>query len=135
LSINNLPDEVLLETFDSFRRGVDPYDQKWKREHLWLILAHVCAKWRAVVFASINRSDLSITVGLEQPGHIKAILSSPLPLFLDYRRTPDCQWKEDFTGMTGSAHWRMRAALKLHRDRVPKDSSRLLCNVVKRTQT
>jgi hypothetical protein len=118
LSINNLPDEVLLEIFDSFRQGVDPYDQKWKKEHLWLNLAHACAKWRAVVFASINRLDLSITVGPEKPGHIKTILSSPLPLSLDYRRTPDCQWEEDIAGITGSALWRMRTVLKHHTDRV-----------------
>ena len=109
---------MLLEIFDSFRQGVDPYDQKWKKEHLWLNLAHVCPKWRAVLFASTNRLDLGITVGPEKPGHIKTILSSPLPLFLDYRRTPDSQWEDDITGMTGSAHWRMRTALKHHRDRV-----------------
>jgi hypothetical protein len=130
LTINNLPDEVLLEIFDSFRQGVDPYDQKWRKEHLWLNLAHVCGKWHAVMFASVTRLDLGITVGPEKPGHIKTILSGPLPIFLDYpckfRSTHDRE--EDTvgdvgdvfspTGITGSALWRMRAVLKHHPDRV-----------------
>jgi len=111
LTINSLPDEVLLEIIDSFRQSVDPYDQQWKKEHLWLNLAHVCRKWRAVMFASITRLDLGITVGPEKPGHIKTILSGPLPIFLDYRNY-------DSEDLTGSALWCMRDALKHHPDRV-----------------
>jgi len=130
LVVNNLPDEVLLEIFDSFRQSVDPYDQKWKKEHLWLNLAHVCGKWRAIMFASVTRLDLGITVGPEKPGHIKTILSGPLPIFLDYRRCIrcTCHWEENAacdagdvflpTNITGSALWRMRAVLKYHPDRV-----------------
>ena len=113
---------MLLEIFDSFRQSVDPYDQKWKKEHLWLNLAHVCGKWRAVVFGSVTRLDLGVTVGPEKPGRIKTILSGPLPIFLDYR----CDWEEDIDVgyvffpaiITGSALWRMRAVLKHHPDRV-----------------
>jgi hypothetical protein len=76
---------------------------------VWLDLAHVCRRWRAVMFASSSRLDLTITVGPQKPGHIKTILSSPLPISIDYR----C-W---FVEITGSALWRMRAALR-HRDRV-----------------
>jgi len=110
---------VLLEIFDSFRQSVEPYDEKWKKEHLWLNLAHVCRNWRAVMFASITRLDLGITVGPEKPGHIKTVLSArdpSLPIFLDYSCIYD--WEEDITGITGSALWRMRAVLKHHRDRV-----------------
>lgn len=123
---------MLLEILDSFRQSVDPYDQKWKKEHLWLNLAHVCGKWRAVMFASVTRLDLGITVGPEKPGHIKTILSGPLPIFLDfpciYHHIHD---REEDTaddagdvvdafpiGITGSALWRMRAVLKHHPDRV-----------------
>ncbi|KAI0267617.1 hypothetical protein BGY98DRAFT_1142321 [Russula aff. rugulosa BPL654] len=119
LTINNLPDEVLLEIFDSFRQSVDPYDQKWRKEHSWLNLAHVCGKWRAIMFASTTRLDLGITVGPEKPGHIKTILSGSLPIFLDYR----CQDRglydlNELEEITGSALWRMRAVLKHHPDRV-----------------
>jgi hypothetical protein len=61
------------------------------------------------MFASSFRLDLSITVGPQKPAHIKTILSSPLPISIKY---------ESLNGdTTGSALWRMRAALR-HRDRV-----------------
>lgn len=61
------------------------------------------------MFASSSRLDLSITVGPQKPGHIKATLSSPLPISIEY----ECSYGD----ITGSALWRMRAALR-HRDRV-----------------
>jgi hypothetical protein len=108
LTINHIPDEVLLEIFDSYRQGTDPYDL-WRKNHVWLILAHVCRNWRAIVFASSSRLDSCITVGSEKPGHIKTILSGHLPILIDY----GCMHGD----ITGSALWRMRAALR-HQDRV-----------------
>jgi F-box-like len=110
LTINHLPDELLLEIFDSHRQDIDPYDLQWRKKHVWIGLTHVCRKWRAVVFASYSRLDLGITVGPEKPGHIKTILSGPLPIFIDY--------KGMYRDISGSALWRMRAALKHHHDRV-----------------
>jgi len=108
-TINRLPDEVLLEIFDSYRQSTDQYDRQWRKNYMWLNLAHVCRRWRAVMFASSSRLDLSITVAPQKPGHIKTILSSPLPIFIEYK----CLYGD----ITGSALWRMRAALG-HRDRV-----------------
>jgi hypothetical protein len=110
LTINHLPEELLLEIFDSYRQDIDPYDIQWRKKHVWIDLTHVCRKWRAVVFASYSRLDLGITVGPEKPGHIKTILSGPLPIFIDY--------KGMYRDISGSALWRMRAALKHHHDRV-----------------
>ena len=62
------------------------------------------------MFASSSRLDLGITVGPKKPSHIKTILSSPLPIFVEYKSI----YPED---ITGSALWRMRAALR-HCDRV-----------------
>jgi hypothetical protein len=98
---------VLLDTFNSYRRGINPYDKGWKKKHAWIRLTDVGRKWRGVVFASTSRLNLGITVGPTKPGHIKTILSSTLPIFIDYKYV-----NKDF----GSALWRMRAALK-HRDR------------------
>ncbi|KAI0269724.1 hypothetical protein BGY98DRAFT_280108 [Russula aff. rugulosa BPL654] len=109
LTINRVPDEVLLEIFDSYRQSIDPYDHHWRKEYVWFNLAHVCRRWRAVMFASSSRLDLSITVGPQKPRHIKTILSSPLPISIEY----ECLYGDT----TGSALWRMRAALR-HRDRV-----------------
>jgi hypothetical protein len=52
--------------------------------------------------------DINIVVGPEKPGHIKTILSGHLPILVDYPWRP--------LDITGSALWRMRAALG-HRDR------------------
>jgi hypothetical protein len=110
LTINHLPDEVLLEIFDSYRQGIGHYDRRWKKKYVWFNLTHVCRKWRAVMFASSSRLDLGITVGPKKPGHIKTILSGHLPILINYNRM--------HREITGSALWRMRAALKQHRDRV-----------------
>jgi hypothetical protein len=61
------------------------------------------------MFASSSRLDLRVTVGPHKPRHIKTVLSSSLPIFIEYKyRSKD---------ITGSPLWRMRTALG-HRDRV-----------------
>jgi F-box-like len=112
LTINQLPDEVLLEIFDSYRHGINPYDYQWRQKHAWINLAHVCRKWRAVMFASYSRLDLGVSVGPKKPGYIKTILSGPLPIFVDYQSV--------YADVTGSALWRLRAALHHHPNRVRK---------------
>ena len=119
LVIDCLPGEVLLEIFDSYRQnifdyhpqGVDQYDHQWRKKYAWFNLAHVCRRWRSVVFASSTRLDLNVIVGPEKPNHIKTILSGHLPIFIDYSRL------REQGDITGSALWRMRASLR-HRDRV-----------------
>ena len=100
---------MLLEIFDSYRQSIDLYNLRWRKKYVWLNLTHVCRRWRVVVFTSSSRLDLSITVGPQKPGHIKTILSSPLPISIEYH----CLYGD----ITGSAIWRMHAALR-HRDRV-----------------
>jgi hypothetical protein len=112
LTINRLPDEVLLEIFDSYRQSTNHYSYYWREKYAWFNLAHVCRRWRAVVFASSSRLDLNITVGPEKPGYIKTILSGHLSILIDYVRM-----YEPPGNITGSALWRMHAALR-HRDRV-----------------
>ena len=65
------------------------------------------------MFASSFRLDLNVTVGPKEPDHIKTILSGHLPIIIDYLglyRPGDTTWD-----ITGSALWRIRAALG-HRD-------------------
>jgi hypothetical protein len=100
---------VLLEIFDFYRQGIHLYYHQWRKSHVWIDLAQVCRKWRAVLFASYSRLDLGATMGPMRPLHIKTILSGPLPIFIDYR----LKTRE----ITGSPHWRLRNTLK-HRDRV-----------------
>lgn len=60
MSINILPDDVLLEVFDWCRIDGDPdqhpFDPVWK----WHRLVHVCRRWRQIVFGSPLRLDLQI---------------------------------------------------------------------------
>jgi hypothetical protein len=105
---------MLREVFDSYRQSIgDQYDDQWRKKYAWLNLAHVCRRWRAVMFASYSRLDLNIVVGPEKPSCIKATLRGRLPILIDYfthlNGTP--------RAITESALWRMRAALR-HRDRV-----------------
>ena len=84
---------------------------------MWLNLAHVCRRWRAVMFASSSRLDLGITVEPQRPGHIKTILSGHLPILINYW-LPTHYWRfYELEDITSNALWRMRASLK-HRDRV-----------------
>jgi F-box-like len=109
--IIHIPDEVLLEIFDSYRRIINSYDHQWRKKHAWITLTHVCRKWRATMFASASRLDLAITVGPEKPGDIETILSGPLqlPILIDY------MWL--YEDISDSALWRLGAALR-HHDRV-----------------
>ena len=117
MPINRLPVEVLLEVFDSYRQSLDDhqYDDQWRKKYAWFNLAHVCRRWRAVVFAWYSRLDLNIVVGPEKPDQIKTILSRrfKLPILVDYSSRSDGPPRE----VTGSVLWRMRAALR-ERDRV-----------------
>ena len=109
LTINHLPDEVLLEIFDIFRegdRGFFPDPQC--TNFLCFILTHVCRRWRAIIFASPSRLDLRITVGPERPRHLRTILSGPLPIFINYDFDADFEHLD----MTKSSLWRLRSALK-----------------------
>jgi hypothetical protein len=75
------------------------------------------------MFASSFRLDLSITVGPRKPGHIKTILSGHLPILIDYSCLYHYWHLYGLEDITGSALWRMRAALR-HRDRVREISFR-----------
>ena len=52
VTFDMLPDDVLLDIFDFYRIGSIFYP--WT----WVTLAHVCSRWRQVIFASPRRLDL-----------------------------------------------------------------------------
>lgn len=83
LTVNRLPDEVLLETFYSYRQSIDQYDYQWRKEYAWFNITHVCRRWHAVMFASSSRLDLNIIVGPKKPSHIKKILSGHFSILSD----------------------------------------------------
>jgi len=60
-TIDSLPDNVLLETFE-FYLGKDDPDEPDEDHNYdgWQTLVHVCHRWRCIVFASPRRLDLKL---------------------------------------------------------------------------
>ena len=67
VTIDDLPDDVLLEIFDFYvfryqyrdHLGLDKYDMKREIES-WQLLVQVCRRWRGLVFASPRRLNLQL---------------------------------------------------------------------------
>jgi hypothetical protein len=53
VTIESLPDDVLLDVFDFYQTGVNT-------RHSWHVLIHICRRWRYVVFASPRRLNLRL---------------------------------------------------------------------------
>ncbi len=109
LTINNLPNELLIEMFDFYLLRWQDVNHLWETGYQleWFNLLHVCRKWRAVLFASSSRLGLSFVLTPKRGGNIKTIISRhfpPLPIVINY----NYQRRLTTTGMT-------------------KDMSRLLC--------
>ena len=83
VTIETLPDDTLLEIFDFYR--VDAVDHSRGRPWKWHRLAHVCRRWRYIVYTSPRRLDLQILCKSGAP--IKRILRTwpTLPLVLRFR--------------------------------------------------
>lgn len=86
-TINHLPNEMLLEIFNSYRQEIDPYPYNylWREKYEWFNLIHVCRKWRAIILASASRLDLCIIVEPGQIPNTETIVSGPFPILVDYK--------------------------------------------------
>ncbi|KAF8484039.1 hypothetical protein DFH94DRAFT_337870 [Russula ochroleuca] len=118
LTINNLPDELLVEIFDFYRQdkpdNVSDYHW-WSIKLEWFKLIHVCKRWRTVVFASSSRLDLCFVLP-KTGGHMKTILSRhfpPLPIDIRTNRAILANQAKDVA--------RIYSALK-HPDRIRRVS-------------
>jgi hypothetical protein len=60
VSINMLPDDVLLEIFDHYLILFQRYSYPIQQVSAWHKLVHVCQRWRYVVFHSPRRLDLRL---------------------------------------------------------------------------
>ena len=79
VTISALPDHVLLEIF-VYEPGQHPTveQRQREREHAWRTLAHVCKRWRSVVFSSPRRLDLHLFCPYRRP--VKKLLDIWPPL-------------------------------------------------------
>ncbi|KAH9171741.1 hypothetical protein EDB89DRAFT_1069319 [Lactarius sanguifluus] len=106
-----LPDNVLLEIFDSCRKSQnsDPLciQVVWK----WHLLAHVCQKWRQIVFESPHRLNLQILCSFGTPVRKNLAIWPAFPIVIYY---PYCYSK---TGIPPDDEDDVIAALE-HRDRL-----------------
>jgi hypothetical protein len=85
LTIKGLPDEILLEVFDCHRLLTLECDffGLWE----WHRLAHVCRRWRSIVFASPRRLDLRLVYTYEKPVRESVDLWPTLPIAIWYPQT------------------------------------------------
>jgi hypothetical protein len=86
--IAKLPDEILLEIFDLYRRSFEHqpnYERDWNNKNGWFKLAHVCHNWRCIVLTSSTRLQLRLFFTDRTPTRA-AVLSGlpPLPIIVAY---------------------------------------------------
>ena len=80
-----LPDDVLLETFDFYVDGdMDEDFESLEKPRIqeWITLAHVCRRWRSVVFESPHRLNLRLFCTSETPVRDTLDIWPPLPLII-----------------------------------------------------
>ena len=89
ISIDHLPDGVLLEIFDTFRQGLQHErncERVWNSNKGWFKLAHVCREWREVVLASPSRLHMRLVFTEHRSASASALKRLPaLPIIVDYQ--------------------------------------------------
>ena len=97
MTINNLPDEVLIEIFDLYRHTFGDQlssERVWNNKNGWFKLAHVCHNWRSVVLASPSRLRLRLYFASNTPTRAVVLERlSHLPIIVDYSDYSNNSWK------------------------------------------
>ncbi|KAH9055708.1 hypothetical protein EDB87DRAFT_1687908 [Lactarius vividus] len=88
VTINTLPDDVLLEIFDSCRKGHTPVWSTFTVEWGWHLLVRVCQRWRQLVFGSPRRLDVQLpcTHGILVRTNLDFWPPLPLSIRYEYNR-------------------------------------------------
>ena len=76
MTIEALPDEALLEVFDFCVKNIFVH-KEW-----WTTLAHVCRRWRYIVFASPLRLNLGLYCTAKKPVREMLDIWPPLPIYI-----------------------------------------------------
>jgi F-box-like len=81
VTIDTLPDDVLLTPFDFFRTEYARFsDLVWG----WEQLAHVCRRWRSIIFALPQRLQLRVFCDGLTPTRTSLDIWPPLPIAVRY---------------------------------------------------
>ena len=92
IHINSLPDNVLLEIFGSYQMDQD----QCGFHPVWLRLAHICSRWRVILFSSPHRLSLRLLCTYGTPVRKNLGCWPELPLIIDYTYPSD----NDFQRLT-----------------------------------
>ena len=112
VTIDVLPDNVLLGTFEFYLGKDDPH--RIYKDHDydgWQTLVHVCCRWRCIVFASPRRLDLKLYCTPQRSVNSKTLNiwpELPIVIFAD-----DMQSKEDVTNTVAALRHHNRVC-KIH---------------------
>ena len=79
VSIDNLPDEVLLAIFDFY---LPEYSNSKSGTKAWQLLVHVCRQWRCIVFKSPRRLNLRLVCTSRTPVRDTLGVWPPFPLVI-----------------------------------------------------
>ncbi|KAH9180771.1 hypothetical protein EDB89DRAFT_64782 [Lactarius sanguifluus] len=88
VTIDKLPEEVLLEIFGAYRQDMElqpRYEKVWNSRNGWFKLAHVCRSWRRVVLSSPSHLHVHLLFTPRRSSRA-GVLSRlpPLPILIDY---------------------------------------------------
>ena len=101
VTINMLPEDVLLEIFDRCRGDIEYFIPK-----IWKPLIHVCRSWRQVAFAYPQRLRLLLVCDLRTP--VQKLLDIWPPLFVAVRHSFNVEGDENNVISTLEHHHRVR---------------------------
>jgi hypothetical protein len=99
MTIDILPDDVLLEIFDFLVVESNGFEA----ENWWRTLVHVCRKWRNVIFGSPHRLDLRVVCSDRTPVREMLDVWPPLPIVIHHFARSNSSWALDRRISTPSA--------------------------------
>ena len=79
IHIHELDSDSLLQIFSHYRLK---YEGNWKRRHTWRSLAHVCQRWRYLMFDMWSHLDMSLVLTINSPSINTLLHLPPIPLFI-----------------------------------------------------
>ncbi|KAH9002441.1 hypothetical protein EDB86DRAFT_309287 [Lactarius hatsudake] len=97
VTIGKLPEDVLLEIFNAYRQDMEfepCYENIWNgRNHGWFKLAHVCQRWRRVVFSSPSLLHVHLLFTPHRSPRMAMLKLLPLfPILIDHRASSE-SWR------------------------------------------
>jgi hypothetical protein len=99
VTIDNLPEDVLLEIFDAYREDIEllpRYENIWNSIDGWWKLAHVCPRWRRLVLLSPTRLHVHLLFTPRRSSRVVMLKNlPPFPILVDYRTSSWTRKEED----------------------------------------